>query len=323
MSEEQGQAQEQPTTEQTAQLLAGQMLGEPEKKKPEEPVAQTEQNEGSVQDEQQEAPTEEEIQLDLDAKMFEVEEMREGGVKEKVKYSAKELMSQRMMQADYQRKTAELAREREAVRELVKQQTEPVLKQYQEKLNTYEQMLWQAAAPELHGVNLDELAVKNPAEWARISQLGNRFTYAMQAIQQERQNLILAQQQQQQEAQQQLIQKSLAILKSDIPNWSEETYSQIRKGGVENYGYSMEEVNQVVDARAIKVLHDALKYRELQKAKPSVEKKVVNVPKVLKPGSTDKTDPNRESLNKAKAQLRKTGRTEDAVAVARHFFNDA
>lgn len=317
MSEEQGQAQEQPTTEQTAQLLAGQMLGEPEKKKPEAPAAQEVAQEAEQVAEEVEEQT---IELDLEAKMFEVEETREGGVKEKVKYSAKELMSQRMMQADYQRKTAETAREREAIKEVVRQQTEAVVKQAQEKLDVFERAVWQAMAPELQGVDMNRLATENPAEWARKMQIANNGQATLQEIQLEKSRLADAQKVQFAEQQAKMVLHAKETLHKEIPNWSDETYLNIRKAGVENYGYSMEEVNQVVDARAIKVLHDAMKYRELQKAKPSVEKKVVNVPKVVKPGSPDRNDPNRESLNKAKAQLRKTGRMDDAVAVARHFF---
>src|SRR6185295_893162 len=78
------------------------------------------------------------IELDPDAKLFEVEEMREGGVKEKVKYSLSELKAQRMMQADYQRKTAEVARERDSGREQIRQQNEALANQFQERLQTYE-----------------------------------------------------------------------------------------------------------------------------------------------------------------------------------------
>lgn len=311
MSEEQGQAQEQPDVNVLAAEAASRILeaDEPKQETPEAPPQEPET-----------PPEESSIELDPDAKLFEVEETREGGVKEKVKYSLSELKAQRMMQADYQRKTAELAREREAAREQVKQQVEPVVKQYQDRLQTFENALWQAMAPELQNVDMDRLAQENPAEWARKMQIATKFQTTLQAIEFEKSKLAEVQKQQLQEAQMQQIQKAREVLQTEIPGWSDEVYRSVLKTGLD-YGYSAPEVNAVTDPRAIKVLHDAMKYRQLQAAKPQVEKKVVSVPKVVKPGSTEKVDPNREELQKAKAQLKKTGRTEDAVALARHFFS--
>lgn len=310
MSEEQGQAQEQPDLNVLATEAASRILASDEPKEQEAPPPQ------------EEAPPTEEatIELDPDAKLFEVEEMREGGIKEKVKYSLSELKAQRMMQADYQRKTAELARMREEAQIQVKQQVEPLVKQYQERLQTYEAAVWQALAPEVQGVNLDQLARENPAEWAAKMQRIQSLQTTLQAIEFEKTKLAESQRQQLQEAQMQQIQKARETLQNEIPGWNDEVYRSVLKTGLE-YGYSAPEVNAVTDPRAIKVLHDAMKYRALQTAKPQVEKKVVSVPKVVKPGSTEKVDPNREELQKAKAQLKKTGRTEDAVAVARHFFS--
>lgn len=309
MSEEQGQAPEQPSD--IAQRIAGQLI-EPEKKQPEQEAQPASQEPAETQ------PDEGSIELDPDAKLFEVEEMREGGTKEKVKYSLSELKSQRMMQADYQRKTAELAREREAARESVKQQVEPVVKQYQDRLQTFENALWQAMAPEVQGVDLDRLSRENPAEWAAKMQRIQSFQTTLQAIEFERSKLAETSKQQFQEAQQQQIQKARETLQTEIPGWSDDVYRSVLKTGLD-YGYSAPEVNAVTDPRAIKVLHDAMKYRALQAAKPGMEKKVVSVPKVVKPGSSEKADPNREDLQKAKAQLKKTGRQEDAIAYARHL----
>ena len=63
----------------------------------------------------------------------------------------------------------------------------------------------------------------------------------------------------------------------------------------------------------IKVFHDAYQYRQLQQAKPEISKKVVAVPKVVKPGSADK--PNTSgAIDEAAQRLQKTGKGEDFVA---------
>ena len=314
MSEEQGQAQEQPTAQDLAQKIAGQIVETETTPERQEVKAE------SPPEPSQEAPEEESsIELDPDAKLFEVEEMREGGTKEKVKYSLSELKAQRMMQADYQRKTAEVAREREAAREQIRLQNEALTNQFQERLQTYEAAVWQALAPEVQGVNLDKLAQENPAEWAAKMQRIQSLQTTLQAIEMEKGKLSESKKLELQQSQQQQIQASREALQRDIPGWNDEVYRTTLKAGMDHYGYSAPELNAVTDARAIKVLHDAMKWRSLQ-AKPPADKKVVTVPKVVKPGSAEKPDQNREELSKAKAQLKKSGRQDDALAVARFLI---
>jgi hypothetical protein len=313
MAEEQGQAQEQPdVTENELAVAAADRILDSENEVPKK------EPEGEVKVEATEAqPEEGGIEIDLDAKMFEVEETKEGGIKEKVKYSLNELKAQRMMQADYQRKTAELARERESGREQVKQAIDPVVKQYQEQLQYFEKAVWQALAPEMQNTDWNTLAAENPAEWARKMQVVTNVNATLEAIRGENQRLTQAQQQQVGEAQKQQITKARETLQNDIPGWNDEVYRSVLKTGLD-YGYSPDEVNAVTDPRAIKVLNDAMKYRALQAAKPVVEKKIVNVPKVLKPGSAEKPDPNRETWKKGMAQLKKGGgKTSDAVELAK------
>jgi len=312
MSEEQGQAQEQPA--EIAQRIASQIV-QTETATPEEQEVKTEEAPS------QEATPEPEstIELDPDAKLFEVEETREGGSKEKVKYSLSELKAQRMMQADYQRKTAEVARERETAREQIRLQNEALTNQFQERLQTYEAAVWQALAPEVQGVNLDKLAQENPAEWAAKMQRIQSLQTTLQAIEMEKGKLSESKKLELQQTQQQQIQASREALQRDIPGWNDEVYRTTLKAGMDHYGYSAPELNAVTDARAIKVLHDAMKWRSLQ-AKPPADKKVVTVPKVVKPGSAEKPDQNREELSKAKAQLKKSGRQDDALAVARFLI---
>jgi hypothetical protein len=169
----------------------------------------------------------------------------------------------------------------------------------------------------VQGVNLDKLAQENPAEWAAKMQRIQSLQTTLQAIEMEKVKLSETQKQQFQEAQSQQISKAREVLQQDIPGWNDEVYRSVLKTGLD-FGYSAQEVNAVTDPRAIKVLHDAMKWRSLQ-AKPPADKKVVNVPKVVKPGSAEKPDQNREELSKAKARLMKTGRQEDAIAFARHL----
>jgi len=64
------------------------------------------------------------------------------------------------------------------------------------------------------------------------------------------------------------------------------------------------------------MLHDAHQYREMQATKPITEKKLVAVPKVVKPGTQQRTvDKSKEMLNKSRERLRQTGSVDDLADV--------
>ena len=84
-------------------------------------------------------------------------------------------------------------------------------------------------------------------------------------------------------------------------------------------GFSEQEVAQLVDARMVRVIDDATKYRELQKAKPEREKKLKSLPKVLKPGKGEAKKPASKS-EVARNRLRRSGKVDDAAAAIRAMF---
>ena len=110
--------------------------------------------------------------------------------------------------------------------------------------------------------------------------------------------------------------KAVEKLQERIPGWNNDLYGKILKGATESYGFQSNEVNAITDHRAIEVLHDAMKWREYQAAKPkTVEKRVAAVPKVQKPGTAaEKADPNAKALQDSMAALNKTGSRDAAQA---------
>lgn len=218
---------------------------------------------------------------------------------------------------DYTQKSQALAKEREELHSSIQKQVEPKLKEYDEKLQTYERAVWQALAPEVNGTDWNALARDNPAEWAQKMQQVTNVNNVLQAVQRERQQLAAQAQEAAQKQMQKQIREAQEILQNEIPSWSNDLYSKILKNG-EEYGYKAEELSQIADPRAIKVLHDAMQYRALKKAKPQVEKKVVDVPKVVKPGTGQRPgDPKAEKWNEAMSRLKKSGKDDDAIRVAK------
>ena len=74
-----------------------------------------------------------------------------------------------------------------------------------------------------------------------------------------------------------------------------------------------EEIGQLVDARMLRVINKAMKYDDLQKAKPERDKKLKVLPKVLKPGKGGQSKPKSQSQF-ARERLRRSGSPQDAAA---------
>ena len=102
------------------------------------------------------------------------------------------------------------------------------------------------------------------------------------------------------------------VLEKEIPGWNKDMARSIVESGRE-YGFNDEELSNLTDPRAVKLLHDAAKWREFQKTKPAVEKKVSTAKPTVKPGATNNTAPARAKDLEAMQQLRKTGNSDLAA----------
>ena len=316
--ETEGQASEQPTAESAALSIVEGWL-QPET--PAEAAAPEEQSSEEPAAEAPETPTEAETKAE-EIRRHKLKVKAEGGVDEEIEVDDNELKSGYMRTKDYTRKTQELARERDAVQSKVREAVEPQLKQYQERLQLFEKAVWNALAPEVNGTDWNKLAQENPAEWAARMQKVTNVNQVLSAVKQENERIAKESQARSQEQQQKAIREAVETLQRDIPGWGEETYRSVLKSGTE-FGFDAKELAEIIDPRAIKVLHAAHKYMELQKAKPSVENKVKDVPKVLKPGTAEKPDPKAEKWKETTNRVRKSGgRDADALLdMAKHFVS--
>lgn len=260
------------------------------------------------QEEAQPAKEAETIEIDPDAKLFEVELTVEGGEKKSEKLSLNDLKAQRMMQSDYQRKTAELARQREDVQVQIRQGIEKTQTEYMQALQAQEALIWNAVAPDLQKVDWDKLAVEDPAQFVQMSNRATKVQQTIQAIRAEQQKLVSQEQEYRKNV---LAPKANEELRRDIPNWDLNLYQGLLKTAISDYGFKPEEVNEVVDPRMMKVLHDAFQYRKLKSEKTIADKKVVEKPKTLKPGGGQEPQVNQDAFKR----LGRTGHIQDAAAV--------
>lgn len=337
MEQEEGQAIEQPTALEAAYKILD------AEDSPQEEIRQEAPEATESPAETTEAPAEtepeaktEEIQIDPDTPLFDVEEVLEGGKKEVKKLSLNDLKKQRMMQSDYTRKTQELAAQRKALPEEVKKMAEPQLKAAEQAIMLANQVVTELVAPELAGMTpqkMAELSQTDPAQFAALLGKQNLVASQIQNLVQRQRQVTELQQRTRADELSKSAQESVEILQRDIPSWSQEVYSSILKTGSE-YGFNPAELGQVsqitdvkpvyfTDARIIKAFHELTELRNkvssLDKGKIALEKKVAVVPKVMKPGTSEKPDPKTEAFEKAANKLKKTGRSDDAEALAKYF----
>ena len=214
---------------------------------------------------------------------------------------------------DYTQKTQKLAEERKYVETLtstIKEQEKAFHEQVQiqsaliqevAKLTAIDQQLSQ-----YQNLNWQQLSDTDPVEAQKLF-----FTYNQLQVQRgqlvnelntKKQGLTEAQK----TARAKQVELGQKVLEKEIPGWNKDMARSIVESGRE-YGFNDEELSNLTDPRAVKLLHDAAKWREFQKTKPAVEKKVSTAKPTVKPGATNTNAPARAKDIEARQQLRKTG----------------
>jgi hypothetical protein len=86
-----------------------------------------------------------------------------------------------------------------------------------------------------------------------------------------------------------------------------------------DYGFSDAELNSIVDPRHVKVLHDAMQWRKLQK-NSTVKNKISNAKPVVKPGAKDSKSEANSNHRNLREQLRKTGKSDAATKLIENML---
>lgn len=287
--DEESQEQEESTTAEDSPETDNESEAETQSEAEEEPE---EESQEETEEETEEKPTTEE---------FEVSIKGEDGADTKIKVSKDELIKGYYRQADYTRKTQALAeRENQAV--------ELLTKKHDEIRNTYVQNaeIARAAIAQIANIRSDaemaQLAATDPSTWVienqrrtQILQTIGKLDYQMKS---ERENATVQAQKAQQEANQKAIQKSweeLERLKIDKPK-----LVNIYQKSSKEYGFSDSDLAGITDHRVVKMMADAVAYRELKAKAPQVTQKAKEAPRLPnKQTPTQKVDPKIEARMKS------------------------
>ena len=216
---------------------------------------------------------------------------------------------------DYTQKTQQVAEQRKELEDYAKgiKAQEEIFRQEVELQNVLINEVAQITA-------LDQkLAAYQNVNWQQLSDNdfveAQKLFFTFNQLQQDRNALVSqfeAKKQEVVQKQTQLLSEKIAkgkeVLAKEIPNWSPETNQALLSTGKE-YGFSDAELNSIVDPRHVKVLHDAMQWRKLQK-NSTVKNKISNAKPVVKPGAKDSKAEANSNHRQLRDSLRKTGKSD-------------
>lgn len=231
-----------------------------------------------------------------------------------------ELIKGFQLQADYTRKTQQVAEERKAVegeKERLTREREEFVQQAQTDMAVLRREIeadaktdWQAL---LESDPIGYMKAKEAAEARREKYYQLRHTQerAVEALKQE-----------QQERQAAYVAEQADVLRKELPDYfgdaakSEATTKQLREF-MNGIGFSDDEIASVSSARDVKLLIKAMRYDQLEKAKVEEQKKVQQPP-ARSESPRARADDSGSPLNKAAVDRlkRSGGRDQDAAVAA-------
>ncbi len=215
-------------------------------------------------DAEQEKEEEEEEELDVGDKKLLVP-----------KSIAEIIKAERLMKADYTRKTQGVAEDK---RTLETQQA-----QHQEQVKAHQTHLKEVAAilsiddtlEQYSKVDWDALSEADPIEaqkhFMKYQQLGATRAVAVQKLQEAEQKTAFDAQQ----SRAKQIEDANVVLSRDIKGWSPEVATKLHEFAIKDLGFTPQEMGQVTDPRIVKLLHQAYvgaslsKKQEAPKAAPA------------------------------------------------------
>lgn len=243
--------------------------------------------------EAEEAPPEEDTgpklaEVEIDGKLFAVpEELKDGYLR----------------QADYTRKTQEVAQARRHVETMLATASQAVQASQQFADIVGQIKAADASLQAFHSLNWNELRASDPVEYAT-----KQADYAR--WQSYRDGLVRNLQDTKAQVDYAMAQDMAAkvhegaqLLSQAIPGWGEQRMKELRAAAA-RHGYNDQELDSIADPRAVMILFKAAEYDKLQAAKVSKAQQVKNLPPVAKPTARSQ---DKAAFQKARESFRKTG----------------
>ena len=222
--------------------------------------------------------------------------------------------------ADYRRKTEELSNDRKNFHS----QSEKQRQDYSQKLNEMNQILSNAQQElntEINSADLEALYEEDPAQAAKIE-------HRLRSKQEMLNSSIQKTQSEQKQQFDGYLQTEKTKLVNNIPDFADPSKASTLKNNMRShlakYGFNDSEIAQVYDHRILMLVNDAMKFGNLQKAKPNIAKKISKPSRVFSSGiKKDKSDYQSKASKEKFGRLRKTGSLKDAQNVFLDMINNS
>lgn len=233
------------------------------------------------------------------------------------KEKAEKLEAERLMQADYTRKTMAAADERKAAtaeaQKAIAERT-----QYSQNLQRMQAQLEGALQEQSKAVNWEQLLQTDPVEYLKQQHLAQSRQAALQQNYAEQQRVNAQIQAERETAHSRHLQQQQETLLAKLPEWKDEAKAKADKTAIRDYlssqGFEADELAQVSDARSVILARKAMLYDQMVSKAQAAAKKVSTLPnKVERPGGGEPQNLDRRAASYQR--LSKSGRVEDAASL--------
>ena len=226
---------------------------------------------------------------------------------QELEVSLDELKSGYSRDSDYRQKTHSLSLERKNLEE-----EKGVLRQtYDTKLRELDELMQSANSFISQGSEVDLKAMyeEDPQAAAKLDFQMRQQREHLASLRQKSEAVKQQQYNQFLNEQKQLAEQAIP----ELANPQKASDLKVRmRNTLSDYGFNDQEIGSLADHRFLKVLKDAMDYRNLKAAKPIVQKKVVNAPKVVKSGTASSESSKRSVIQSKLGRLKKSGKIQDA-----------
>ena len=234
-----------------------------------------------------------------------------------------ELLSGYSRQADYTRKSQVLAEQRKKMDEELAA-TQQERQQYQSQLEQFK-IQADSKLEEFKSVDWTKLKEEDPMEYALKRDQYRELQENKRLVAEEQQNLAQKQQAEMQTKWNEELARQQEVMAQRLPEWNDPEKGPKLKQNIKSFalkkGFTEQEVDSLIDARSVDVLHKAMMYENLLEAKIN-QKKAKVVPKVQKPGApSTKSEVNSEKVKQTRARLKRSGRVDDAALAIKSLMS--
>lgn len=244
---------------------------------------------------------------------------------QEIEVTLEEALAGYQRQQAFTRKTQQLAEERRTLQEQAAEVAQ-TRQEYLNRLNVVKAVL-EGTAKE---PDWERLKADDPAEYARVRVAWQERKDQIASVEAEIERARAEQQAMFERQREEVLAAEAEKLEAAIPEWATDPDSaasekqKIANFAHQTYGFSYEDIGNVVDHRLVLLLRDAMRFHDLQtkgrKAKEEVRGKRRQSP-TLKPGTQARKSSKSSKKNPARARLAKTGRIDDAAATLLDFVD--